>query len=92
MVFPSMENDIEWQGQRNLLSCASSHSLHPWWVHTPEVGEEGARGDAGLDEPAGAERLRPDELQDALADEDQADVEADEDDRTRRPGGGQLAK
>ena len=57
---------------------------------TVEVGEELSGGNACLDEAAGPECIWPEELQDAFADEDQADIEADEDDRTGGPGGGQL--
>src|SRR3979490_675957 len=42
--------------------------------------------------PAGAGRVRAEELQSALADEDQADIEADEHNRTRGAGGGQLGQ
>ena len=57
---------------------------------TVEIGEEGPCGNTRLVEPARAECLGPEELQDAFADEDQPHVETDEHDGTRGPGGGQL--
>ena len=43
---------------------------HPISKKAVEIGEEGASGDTGLGEAARTEGVRPNELQDALDDED----------------------
>ena len=78
------------QGRQSGEESDEDQQATPDLEDTVEVGKELSGGNACLDEAAGPECIWPEELQDAFADEDQADIEADEDDRTGGPGGGQL--